>query len=112
MEGRRQQRSDAAGGEDPPAAADLINRGGADVDEPLAFDLPAAAQRLRVGAEWLACQARAGKVPHVRMGRSRRFTEANLVAILALFEQPTAPAPLPPAVDSWARPVRGRRRVP
>ena len=77
----------------------------------MTFDLTAAARRLQVGPDWLARQARAGKVPHVRMGRSRRFTEANLKAILELFEQPATPAPLPPARDPWARPVLGRRRA-
>ncbi len=82
---------------------------GVDVDEPMTLDLAAAASRLQVGTDWPARQARAGRVPHVRMGRSRRITEANLTAILQLFEQSAIPAPPPPACDSWARPIRGRR---
>ncbi len=81
------------------------------VDDELTVDLPTAAQRLGVGAEWLARQARAGRVPHVRLGRSRRFTEQNLQAILGHFQQPVTRQPLPAHVDSWARPSRARHQV-
>lgn len=41
-----------------------------------------AADRLKVGETWLANQARAGKVPHRRLGRTVRFSEDDLAAIL------------------------------
>lgn len=98
---------------DGPTAHDSRAQGeGEDgVDDELTVDLHTAAQRLHIGAEWLARQARAGTVPHVRLGRSRRFTEENLQAILSQFQQPVAPAPVPVSVDPWARPSRARRRA-
>ena len=81
------------------------------VESHLTFDVQAAAERLQVGSDWLARQARAGRVPHVRLGRSRRFTEENLQAILSQFQQPVAPTPVPASVDPWARPSRSRRRA-
>lgn len=54
----------------------------------LTMDVVEAAALLRVGADWLTRQARAGLVPHVRMGRTRRFTAAHLDVILAQREQP------------------------
>lgn len=41
-----------------------------------------AAQRLRVSASWLKKQAAAGKVPHIRLGRSVRFSPQNVAAII------------------------------
>lgn len=41
-----------------------------------------AADLLRVGSRWLADQARAGKVPHRRLGRFIRFSDADLSALL------------------------------
>ena len=41
------------------------------------------AERLGVRTDWVWAQARAGRIPHVRLGRYRRFRE--------------------PAVDAWLR---------
>jgi hypothetical protein len=39
---------------------------------------------------WLAGQVREGKVPHLRVGRTVRFTDAHVAKILAEFEQTPA----------------------
>jgi len=65
-----------------------------------------AAARLGCGEDWLARQARAGLVPHVKFGRSRRFTQAHLIEIVASREQV--------ASDPWVRSDRSearRRRI-
>ena len=46
------------------------------------LDARAAAELLSVPASWMLAQARAGKVPHVRLGRYVRFDEADLRAYL------------------------------
>lgn len=51
-----------------------------------------AAARLNVGKKWLANQARADLVPHRRLGRSIRFTEADLQAIEESAARGAAPA--------------------
>jgi excisionase family DNA binding protein len=47
-----------------------------------------AAELLRMSAEWLKKQAWRGQVPCVRMGRSVRFTDAQLNEIIAAHERP------------------------
>lgn len=36
------------------------------------------AELLKVNTEWVWAQARAGRIPHVRLGRYRRFRESAL----------------------------------
>jgi len=50
--------------------------------EPLMTTIEAAS-RLHVSPSWLKKQAAAGQVPHVRLGRSVRFTTDNVDAIIA-----------------------------
>lgn len=69
---------------------------------PLTMDAGKAAARLGCGPEWLKQQARQGLVPHVLMGRQRRFTEEHLRAILAAREQVAA--------DPWVRSARAQAR--
>jgi excisionase family DNA binding protein len=38
------------------------------------------AGRLGVSVDWVWAQARAGRIPHVRLGRYRRFPESSLDA--------------------------------
>src|SRR5205807_4262345 len=45
-----------------------------------------AADRLGVRTEWVWAQARAGRIPHVRLGRYRRFRESALEAWLLDLE--------------------------
>jgi excisionase family DNA binding protein len=58
------------------------------------------ADRLGVRTDWVWAQARAGRIPHVRLGRYRRFRESALEAWVCGLEaastkQPsTAPVPL------------------
>ena len=44
------------------------------------------AERLRVNTEWVWAQARAGRIPHVRLGRYRRFRESAIEAWLTELE--------------------------
>lgn len=45
------------------------------------------AERLRVNTEWVWAQARAGRIPHVRLGRYRRFRESAIEAWLSDLER-------------------------
>ena len=53
------------------------------------------AERLRVKTEWVWAQARAGRIPHVQLGRYRRFRESAIEAWLSELE-----------TGGTARPVR------
>jgi excisionase family DNA binding protein len=62
------------------------------------------AQRLGVTPQWVWAQARAGLIPHVRLGRYRRFRESAVEAWLCDLEAQSSPrrstnrhAPLRPA---------------
>jgi excisionase family DNA binding protein len=59
------------------------------------------AERLGMKTQWVWAQARAGRIPHVRLGRYRRFRESaveawlrNLEADSAAPAASTAPVPL------------------
>ena len=56
------------------------------------------AERLGMKTEWVWAQARAGRIPHVRLGRYRRFREAAVEAWLRELEQGATqrPASSPP----------------
>lgn len=71
----------------------------------MTMPMTVAAQRLGVGQDWLARQARMGLVPHVKLGRRRRFTEEHLAQILRTREQMTHE-------DPWVRDAKqvARRR--
>jgi excisionase family DNA binding protein len=45
------------------------------------------AQRLGVTREWVWAQARAGRIPHVKLGRYRRFREEAIEEWLANLEK-------------------------
>ena len=64
------------------------------------------AQRLGMKTEWVWAQARAGKIPHVRLGRYRRFRESAVEEWLRQLESGgIARAPSQPS-----RPIALRRR--
>ena len=44
--------------------------------------------RLGVSREWVWAQARAGRIPHVRLGRYRRFREEAIEAWVLQLEAP------------------------
>ena len=55
-----------------------------------------AAQRLNVTESWLRSRVKARTVPHTRLGRFIRFTEADLDAIVAAAAEPVVgPKPWP-----------------
>jgi excisionase family DNA binding protein len=62
------------------------------------------AERLGMKTEWVWAQARAGQIPHVRLGRYRRFRESAVDAWLRELET-GGPATL------QSRPVPLRRRA-
>ncbi len=65
------------------------------------------AELLKVKTEWVWAQARAGRIPHVRLGRYRRFRESAIEAWLLDHEIGGAPSPSNLSV----RPVPLRRRA-
>jgi excisionase family DNA binding protein len=65
------------------------------------------AERLGMKTEWVWAQARAGRIPHVRLGRYRRFRESAVEAWLSDLET----GGTRPAATTPTRPVRLRRRA-
>jgi excisionase family DNA binding protein len=52
------------------------------------------AERLGVNTQWVWAQARAGQIPHVRLGRYQRFRESAIEAwVCELEASSTAAAP-------------------
>ena len=45
------------------------------------------ADRLDVGVKWVWAQARAGRIPHVKLGRYKRFRSEAIDAWLARLEE-------------------------
>jgi excisionase family DNA binding protein len=65
------------------------------------------AERLGMKTEWVWAQARAGRIPHVRLGRYRRFRESAVDDWLRDLETGGATSRVPAPV----RPVPMRRRA-
>jgi excisionase family DNA binding protein len=65
------------------------------------------AERLGMKTEWVWAQARAGRIPHVRLGRYRRFRESAVEAWLSDLET----GGTRPAATTPTRPVPLRRRA-
>ncbi|MGO9899124.1 MAG: helix-turn-helix domain-containing protein [Solirubrobacteraceae bacterium] len=65
------------------------------------------AEMLKVNREWVWAQARAGRIPHVRLGRYRRFREAAVEAWLRDLETGGSTSAATPS----AMPVPLRRRA-
>ena len=57
------------------------------------------AERLGMRTDWVWAQARAGRIPHVRLGRYRRFRESALEAWISGLEaastKPQTARPVP-----------------
>lgn len=58
------------------------------------------AERLNLKTDWVWAQARAGRIPHIRLGRYRRFRESAIEAWLCELEarsvESSAATPSPP----------------
>jgi excisionase family DNA binding protein len=55
------------------------------------------AERLGVKTQWVLAQARAGRIPHVPLGRYRRFRESAVEAwVCELEANSSSPAARPP----------------
>jgi excisionase family DNA binding protein len=65
------------------------------------------AERLGMRTDWVWAQARAGRIPHVRLGRYRRFRESAVEAWLHDLE---TGGTMPPAAAP-SRPIPLRRRA-
>jgi excisionase family DNA binding protein len=65
------------------------------------------AERLGVRTDWVWAQARAGRIPHVRLGRYRRFRESALEAWFRKLEADSATPITPerPAAVPLRRPA-------
>lgn len=55
------------------------------------YTMSEAAHLLRVPEGWLRKKVTAGSVPHTRLGKHVRFTDAHLRQIIAAGEQPATP---------------------
>lgn len=64
------------------------------------------AERLGMRTDWVWAQARAGRIPHVRLGRYRRFRESALEAWLRDLE--TGGSEHSASLHSGAIPLRRR----
>jgi excisionase family DNA binding protein len=65
------------------------------------------AERLGMRTDWVWAQARAGRIPHVRLGRYRRFRESAIEAWVSELETGGTTATLGTA----DRPLTLRRRA-
>ncbi len=65
------------------------------------------AERLGMRTDWVWAQARAGRIPHVRLGRYRRFRESAIEAWVSDLETGGIPAKAAAA----ERPLALRRRA-
>ena len=65
------------------------------------------AERLGMKTEWVWAQARAGRIPHVRLGRYRRFRESAVEEWLRELEIGGTGHPSSP----HSRPIALRRRA-
>jgi excisionase family DNA binding protein len=65
------------------------------------------AERLGIKTEWVWAQARAGRIPHVRLGRYRRFRESAVEEWLREIETGGAGRPS----SQQSRPIPLRRRA-
>jgi len=50
------------------------------------------AERLGMRTDWVWAQARAGRIPHIRLGRYRRFRESAVESWLRDLEAENSPA--------------------
>ena len=64
------------------------------------------AERLGMKTEWVWAQARAGRIPHVRLGRYRRFRESAVEEWLRAIE--TGGTDRPSSPQSRPIPLRSR----
>jgi excisionase family DNA binding protein len=53
------------------------------------------AERLGVNPQWVWTKARTGEIPHVRLGRYRRFRESTIEAWLGELEAGSTAPPSP-----------------
>ena len=60
------------------------------------------AERLGVAPSWVWAQARAGRIPHIRLGRYCRFREEALEAWIAQLERKSVGG------QEWSAPRRER----
>jgi len=74
------------------------------------YTIPEAAAILRVPEGWLRKKVSAGAVPHTRIGKHVRFTDAHLRRIVAAGEVEVQPPALSPKRQGLS--IHARRRRP
>lgn len=62
------------------------------------------AERLGVGERWVAEEAKAGRIPHIKLGRARRYKPEHVEQILADHEQKPRGEEPPPAPKKRRKP--------
>ena len=78
-------------------------------ESPRVYTIAEAARLLRVPEGWLRKKVTAGLVPHTRLGKHVRFTDAHLCRIVADGEQEPA-TPAAPAVQGLSPRARRPQR--
>lgn len=74
----------------------------------LVYSVAEAAELLNVGEWWLNNEAKAARVPHVKLGRTRGFTRAHVDEILAAAEQKPS-EPKKPSASVYGLSARSAR---
>lgn len=86
--GENQMQQDAVRPSHPSSARDVVRgRMGAAGDAAKLLTAEEVADRLDVGVKWVWAQARAGRIPHVKLGRYKRFRSEAIDAWLAQLEE-------------------------
>jgi hypothetical protein len=67
------------------------------------FTVAEVATRLGVSIGWLADECRAGRVEHMHIARRRRFTSAQVAALVAQHTVQATPADMPELTQRLAR---------
>ena len=79
---------DAVRASHPSSAREVVRgrMGGGSGDAAKLLTAEEVAERLDVGVKWVWAQARAGRIPHVKLGRYKRFRSEAIDAWLAQLE--------------------------
>jgi excisionase family DNA binding protein len=87
--GENQMQQDAVRPSHPSSAREVVRgrMGGGRGDAAKLLTAEEVADRLDVGVKWVWAQARAGRIPHVKLGRYKRFRSEAIDAWLAQLEE-------------------------
>jgi excisionase family DNA binding protein len=86
--GENPMQQDAVRASQPSSAREVVRgRMGEGGDAAKLLTAEEVADRLDVGVKWVWAQARAGRIPHVKLGRYKRFRSEAINAWLAQLEE-------------------------